>query len=75
MPFMTSAPIYSGYGINNRSVMLRIARSRPAVENRVPDSSCDIYLAAAPHLAAGLEGIEKGPDAGEPVNKDAYKLT
>jgi glutamine synthetase len=74
MATMSWAPVFITYGANNRSAMLRIARSRPALENRVPDISCNVYLAAALHLAAGLEGILGKLDPGEPVNENLYKV-
>jgi len=62
------APAYSAYGEQNRSCMLRLPKNRPAVENRVVDSAANIYLAAAFSLAAGLDGIERGLDPGDPVD-------
>jgi glutamine synthetase len=66
LPDITWAPTIAGYGDNDRSCMLRLPRSRRCVENRVPDISCNPYLALAMHVAAGLEGIERGLDPGEP---------
>jgi glutamine synthetase len=62
------APVWSAYGEQNRSCMLRLPKNRPAVENRVVDSAANTYLAAAFSLAAGLDGIERGLDPGEPVD-------
>jgi glutamine synthetase len=62
------APVWSAYGEQNRSCMLRLPKNRPAVENRVVDSSANTYLAAAFLLAAGLDGIAQGMDPGEPVD-------
>ena len=75
MATMSWAPVFITYGANNRSAMFRIARSRPALENRVPDISCNVYLAAALHLAAGLEGILGELDPGAPVNENLYKVS
>lgn len=61
------APVWSAYGEQNRSCMLRLPKNRPAVENRVVDASANTYLAAAFLLAAGLEGVAKGMDPGDPV--------
>ncbi len=36
------------------------------IEDRTIDGSANPYLAAAAVLAAGLDGIENGLDAGEP---------
>lgn len=64
------APVWAAYGLNNRSCMLRLPDNRPAVENRTVDMTANMYLAAAFSLAAGLEGIEKELDPGEPVTDD-----
>lgn len=61
------APVWSAYGEQNRSCMLRLPKNRPALENRVVDSSANTYLAAAFMLAAGLDGVAKGMDPGDPV--------
>lgn len=62
------APVYSAYGYQNRSCMLRLPANRPAVENRVVDSAANTYLATAFLLAAGLEGVAQGMDPGDPVD-------
>jgi glutamine synthetase len=62
----TWAPAYIGYGDNNRSSMVRIPGGR--LEFRLADGSCNPYLAAAVAIAAGLDGIEKKTDPGEPQN-------
>jgi glutamine synthetase len=66
LPDITWAPTAVAYGDNDRSCMLRLPRSRRCVENRVPDISCNPYLALAMHTAAALDGIERGLDPGEP---------
>jgi glutamine synthetase len=45
------------------------------VEFRTPDPSCNGYLAFAAMLMAGLDGIEKRTDPGEPIDKNLYDLT
>ncbi|MBS1881866.1 MAG: type III glutamate--ammonia ligase [Actinobacteria bacterium] len=62
------APIYVSYGNNNRTQMLRIP-APGRIEDRTVDGSCNPYLAATAVLAAGLDGIERGLDAGEPTSK------
>ncbi|AGB24978.1 glutamine synthetase [Mycobacterium sp. JS623] len=64
------APVWSAYGQQNRSCMLRLPKNRPAVENRAVDSSANTYLAAAFLLAAGLDGIEGDLDPGHPVDTE-----
>jgi glutamine synthetase len=61
----TWAPAYISYGYNNRTQMLRIP-APGRIEDRTVDGSCNPYLAATVLLAAGLDGIEKGLDPGEP---------
>lgn len=74
MADMSWAPVVMAYGRNNRSAMLRMPANRYCLENRAPDMSCNPYLAAAFHIAAGLEGIEHDLDPGEPLNRSAYEL-
>jgi len=60
------APVYISYGSNNRTQMLRIP-CPGRIEDRTPDGSCNPYLAATVLLAAGLDGIERELDPGEPT--------
>jgi glutamine synthetase len=62
------APVYISYGSNNRTQMLRIP-CPGRIEDRTPDGSCNPYLAATVLLAAGLDGIERGLDPGEPTGE------
>jgi glutamine synthetase len=62
----TWAPAYVTYGYNNRTLMLRIPEGG-RVEDRTVDGSCNPYLAAAAVLAAGLDGIERELDPGDPT--------
>jgi glutamine synthetase len=64
------APVWSAFGQQNRSCMLRLPKNRPAVENRAVDSAANTYLAAAFLLAAGLDGIERNLDPGDPVDTE-----
>jgi glutamine synthetase len=63
----TWAPVYISYGYNNRTQMLRIP-APGRIEDRTVDGSCNPYLAATVLLAAGLDGIERGLDPGDPSN-------
>lgn len=74
MADMSWAPVVMAYGRNNRSAMLRLPANRYCIENRAPDMSCNPYLAAAFHIAAGLEGMEQKLDPGAPQNRNAYEL-
>src|SRR3954468_21898058 len=64
----TWAPVFVSYGYNNRTQMLRIPAAG-RIEDRTVDGSCNPYLAATAVLAAGLDGIENGLDAGDPTTE------
>jgi glutamine synthetase len=68
----TWAPAYVSYGYNNRTQMLRIP-APGRIEDRTVDGSCNPYLAATAVLAAGLDGIERGLDPGEPNALNLYE--
>jgi glutamine synthetase len=70
----TWAPAYISYGYNNRTQMLRIPEAG-RIEDRTVDGSCNPYLAATAMLAAGLDGIERELDAGEPNSANLYELS
>jgi glutamine synthetase len=42
---------------------------------RLPDGSMNPYLATAAIAAAGLDGIDRKLDPGEPLNVNLYELT
>jgi glutamine synthetase len=69
----TWSPVWISYGYNNRTQMLRIP-GPGRIEDRTIDGSCNPYLAAAAVLAAGLDGIENGLDAGEPNSENLYTV-
>ena len=69
----TWAPAYVTYGDNNRTAMVRIPGGR--LELRLPDGSCNPYLATAGIIAAGLDGIKRKLDPGAPNNTNLYDLT
>jgi glutamine synthetase len=70
----TWSPVWISYGYNNRTQMLRIP-APGRVEDRTVDGSANPYLAATAVLAAGLDGIERGLDAGEPNSDNLYAHT
>jgi glutamine synthetase len=70
----TWSPVWISYGYNNRTQMLRIP-APGRIEDRTIDGSANPYLAAAAVLAAGLDGIENGLDAGEPNSENLYDYT
>jgi glutamine synthetase len=69
----TWAPAYATYGGNNRTQMLRVPDAG-RVENRGCDGSANPYLAVAAQLAAGLDGIDRGLDPGEPNRDNLHAL-
>ena len=69
----TWAPAYITYGDNNRTAMVRIPYGR--LELRLPDGSCNPYLASAGIMAAGLDGVRRKLDPGPPNNTNLYDLT
>ena len=70
----TWAPAYVTYGWNNRTMMLRIPDGG-RIEDRTVDGSCNPYLAAAAVLAAGMDGIERGLDPGDPTTANMYETS
>ncbi len=70
----TWAPAYVSYGYNNRTQMLRIP-APGRIEDRTVDGSCNPYLAATAMIAAGLDGIERGLDPGDPNGANLYTLS
>jgi len=65
-----SAPVNVQWGYDNRTTGLRVPPSSPAnrrVENRVPSSDANPYLAMAATLAAGYLGLTKHLTPSEPV--------
>jgi len=69
----TWAPAYIAYGDNNRTACVRIPFGR--IELRLPDGAANPYLATAALAAAGLDGIERRLDPGEPLNINLYELS
>lgn len=63
------------WGYDNRTVAVRAVGHGPGlhVEYRYPGADANPYLAAAAVLAAGLDGVERGLDPGEPCTVNAYE--
>ncbi|HET9288967.1 MAG TPA: type III glutamate--ammonia ligase [Gaiella sp.] len=70
----TWSPVWISYGYNNRTQMLRIP-GPGRIEDRTIDGACNPYLAATAVLAAGLDGIERGIDPGEPNTENLYQAS
>ncbi len=69
------APVYVAWSRRNRSALARVPARAAHMELRCPDPSCNPYLTFAVLLQAGLEGIEKGYDLPEPMEKNLYHLS
>lgn len=70
----TWAPAYVAYGGNNRTVLVRVPEPG-RIEHRGIDGSANPYLAATAVLAAGLDGIDRKLDPGEPVDDNLFALS
>ena len=74
------APVYVAWARGNRSAVVRIPinakgnDSSKRVEFRAPDPSANSYLAFSAIVAAGLDGIKKKIDPGNPINENIYKM-
>jgi glutamine synthetase len=75
------APVYIAWGQRNRSAYIRVPEYQPGkematrIELRSPDPSCNIYLAFATMLMAGLSGIRGGYPLPDPVEENIYKMS
>jgi glutamine synthetase len=72
------APTAIAWSTRNRSPLVRVPAARGAmtrIELRMPDPSCNPYLALAVMLRAGLDGIEHELDPGPPVLKNIYRMS
>ena len=72
------APTAIAWSERNRSPLVRVPAARGVntrIELRMPDPSCNPYLALAVMLRAGLDGIDKQLDPGPPVNKNIYTMS
>jgi glutamine synthetase len=72
------APTAIAWSERNRSPLIRVPASRGAttrIELRMPDPSCNPYLALAVMLRAGLDGVERRLEPGPPVNKNIAKMS
>jgi len=69
------APIAPIWGINNRSVSLRVPAGPPAsrhVEHRICGADANLYLAVATVLGAAAFGLRDRLDPGPPVEGNGY---
>ncbi len=74
------APVNLAYSRRNRSAAIRIpmysdSPKAKRIEVRFPDPTANGYLAFSAMLMAGLDGIERKLDPGQPLDKDIYSLS
>ncbi len=70
------APVNVAWSVRNRSPLVRVPARRgmgTRIEVRMPDPSCNPYLAFTVMLAAGLDGVKNRIDPGEPVNQNVSR--
>ncbi len=74
------APIYLAWSKSNRSAAVRVPVYHKGdvkgkrIEYRPPDPSANPYLAFSAIVLAGLDGIKKKIDPGDPIDTNIYKL-
>jgi len=74
------APVYVAWARRNRSTMVRVPMYKPGkelatrIEFRSPDPACNLYLAFAVMLAAGLKGVDENYKLPEPIEEDIYEM-
>jgi len=78
------APVNAFFSLGNRSAAVRIPRyatqpNEVRIEFRPPDATCNVYLALAAQLLAGLDGIRQQIDPTEagfgPIDADIFSWT
>ncbi len=74
------APVNLVYSARNRSASIRIpvavhGDKARRIEFRTPDPACNPYIAFAAMLMAGLDGVQKKTDPGEPADFNLYDAT
>jgi glutamine synthetase len=75
------APVYIAWSRRNRSALVRVPLYHPGKEQatraeiRCPDPAANPYLCFAALLHAGLEGIERGYELPEPMERNLYHLS
>jgi glutamine synthetase len=73
------APVNLAYSMRNRSASIRIptysmSAKAKRLEFRPADATCNPYLAFSAMLMAGLDGIQKQIDPGDPLDRNIYEL-
>jgi len=75
------APVYIAWSKKNRSALIRVPGYFPGKENearielRSPDPLCNPYFAYSAIFEAGLDGVKKKIEPGDPVETNIYHLS
>jgi glutamine synthetase len=72
------APVNVAWSEKNRSPLVRVPAKRgmsTRCEVRMPDPSCNPYLALAVMMAAGLDGVKRELHPGPPINKNIFTMS
>jgi glutamine synthetase len=73
------APVYLVWSKANRSAAIRVpaysnSHRSKRIEYRPPDPSANPYLALSAIVLAGLDGVRKRRDPGDPVDENVYRI-
>ena len=70
------APVYKSWGVANRTALIRVPgyEKKARIEFRATDAACNLYLASALLLAAGLEGITNEIEPNAPTTENVEHL-
>ena len=72
------APTHLAWSMRNRSPLIRVPARRgigTRCELRMPDPSCNPYLAFAVMLAAGMDGVRNQTEPPKPVAGNVYRMS
>jgi glutamine synthetase len=72
------APVNVAWSMRNRSPLVRVPARRgmgTRIEVRMPDPSCNPYLAFTTMLASGLDGVKTKIHPGEPVERNIFTMS
>ncbi|PNY82665.1 type I glutamate--ammonia ligase [Deinococcus koreensis] len=72
------APVNIAWSTSNRSALIRIPAKRgnsTRAEVRMPDPSCNPYLALAVMLAAGLDGVGQQMEPPPAIQRNIFRMT
>ena len=70
----TWTPAFLSYGDNNRTQMIRTA-GPGHLEDRTVSAASNPYLVFASYVTAGIDGIKRSIDPGDPFKGNLYELT